>query len=93
MPASNGCADEIQKLCDVLLAERHILVIYNKAGYAHDEVLIFQIFKVVNIIYMSSDVRILSGDSLGGNHQIRAHGTRKGDQNPMIPYTNLIEKP
>ena len=78
--------DEIQHLLDILLSKGGSLAIDGETGHAHYIVLIFNILKMANVIYMGRHIWIPRGNLLGRDHQIGTQGTGKRDQDLQIRF-------
>ena len=50
-------ADDIEELCDVLLAEVNGVVIHDEARHAHDIVFFFEGGTMGEVVYVRADVR------------------------------------
>ena len=58
----------IENLMKVLFPKENILVIDHHTRYTHDFILILQVLKMTNVIYMGGDIRIGCGDPLDSHH-------------------------
>ena len=72
--------DQRQKLLNIFLSKKYILVVQHHTWHTHNIVLVLNIFKIMNVIYMSNNTWIRCGNSLSRHHQIRTHGAGKCDQ-------------